>query len=877
MKKLVSLVTILCMALSLFAIPAVATEPTISVGTIAEGEVYTEGANIVLTADTSGMAEETIVNVDFYANGDKLPGTLIGGNGSLIWYSPAADDYAVKAVATTTAGATVESAAVNIKVDKKVENLVKLNSPDDVKKWYMGSYGDLSASDDNVSTFYTSYSPYALYIKDISYSGNNTIGVKGLSVTITSENSNVYVPIYSTSDETLYCNLFAKLSENTSRKQNVELKKGLNICRVGISSLYFNQQLNAIELTTYGYNLSGGQAANILHDTTTDAYKNAEIYIGGAFLMPASVTTLSDITAITSIPDGQEKVCNNLSKYRITFSDAIAASLAADAVTVTNTTDNTPVEITKNVGANYIDVLFAEGTLAYGKNYKIAVSDAVKSILGASFAGAEYTFSTAADQCTDALPIASVVYPEAGADVATSTKLAAKVIFNGNVSKVEFYKGTESLGEATNYTGNEYVLDNAALAEGANAIKAVATLNDNSTVESAEITVNAAPATEYAIHGIAEDERILINDREYRTVSVIDAADVNTNKTANAGVGFLTVPVATGVSKVTYLIDGVVKHIDTDASTPYSWNMPFEKINEVTTLTVQILDTFGNLTEKNINFTTIYGDVYSEQFSDFENGETEAGKVTNATAGKLTITNVLTSEDNHELEIAPGEAGGEYVRLAPLNAISVPTVADAAATAKFARIEFDVRRTSTYYKLTIELHTTLGSKIGTAFVAPHGQGIMNGGVNTVYHITIDLDTSTGGYIAYINGTEFYRGTLTNYIDANSVMLVINAGTYSSSNKLYLDNVKMTSYTHRTGALDVEKEDATVKAINTNDEAEGIKVITATYNGNQLADVVIDDVTVPTNGIVNKEYTVGANDKLFVWKDFVTLKPLVPTE
>ncbi len=863
MKKLVSLVTILCMALSLCIIPAAAVEPTISVGTIAEGEVYTEGANIVLTADVSKMSD--VKNVDFYANGDKLPGTLAGGTGSLIWYAPAAGNYAVKAVATTVSGATEESAVVNIKVSKEVENLFKFNSPEDIKKWKVGYEGREDASDDNVSTAYTSYSPYSLYVKNISYTGNSAIVLKDLDVTITKDNSNVYIPIYSTSDETLKCNVAVTVNSIRLGRNATDLKKGWNLYRIGIGSSVYNTKLTKFEFTEYGYGLDSTI-------TNTDAYKNAEIYIGGAFLMPESVTTLPALTAETSIPDRQEKVCNNLSKYRITFSDAITESSVADAVTVTNTKDDTTVDVTTNVGANYIDVLFAEGTLAYGKSYKIAVSDAVKSILGASFAGAEYTFSTAADQCTDALPIASVVYPKAGADVATSTKLAAKVIFNGNVSKVEFYKGTELLGEATNYTGNEYVLDNAALAEGANAIKAVATLKDNSTVQSAEITVNATPATEYAIHGIAEGERVLINDREYKTVSVIDAADVNTEKDTSKG-GFISVPKATDVSKVTYLIDGVVKHIDTDASTAYSWNMPFEKINEVTKLTVQILDTFGNLTEKNINFTAIYGDVYSEQFSDFENGEVEANKATNITTGKLTITNEEVSDNQHELKVVSDEYG-KYVRLAPLNIINVPTVTNAAATAKFARIEFDVRKT-TGFRFSIELHKTFNGTIpATVLQAWNGAGVMNGGINTVYHITIEIDASTGDYITYINDTEFFRANASGLKDITSVMVVANAVGYANSgNEFYLDNVKMTSYTHRTGTLDVEKEGSTVKAINTNADAEGIKVITATYNGNQLADVVIDDVTVPTNGIFNKEYTVGTNDKLFVWKDFVTLKPL----
>ena len=883
MKKLVSLVTILCMALSLCIIPAAATEPTLSVGTIAEGEVYTEGANIVLTADVSEMSD--VKNVDLYANGDKLPGTLIGGNGSLIWYSPAADDYAVKAVATTTAGATVESAVVNIKVESAADiiEVAKMDSADDVKQWKSGAWEStaVAAKDSNVSDDFAAYGSKSLYIKDISYGKNTNIVNSQLDTEIIKD-YDLYLVFYSKADVGNY-NFFAyeyveqadgtlksvMITRNTTTGVNKEIKQGWNVHRLPMAN-FVGKKVNKVVLSTYGYNCSGS-------GETGDTYKNAELYISGVYLAksaPAAPTVTN-----TSIPANQDKVCNNLSKYRINFSEAIAKSTAKAAVSVKKSDDSAVTEgVTINAGADYIDVLFAEGALAHNETYTIEISNALASSIGGSFAGATYKFSTTDDACTDAKPIASVVYPEAGANVATSTKLAAKVIFNGNVSKVEFYKGTELLGEATNYTGNEYVLDNATLAEGANAIKAVATLNDNSTVESAEITVNAAPATEYAIHGIENGERILINDKDYRTISVINASDVHKSFAANTG--FLEVPDATGISKVTFILDDKV--VETTAKSPYQWNMPLTDVNGTHTLNIKVLDSLGTVTNYGpYTYTTVYGDVYSSSFRNFEDGnvaftdESMAGSPSDEVKASFTSSSVAdpTNADNTMAKV-----DGKYYTSGVFKAfnshMATPLKSNLPTAARMLRFTYDFRVNNIATRVVFQLRDTFTNNNYTDIMDKASNCKIIGN-NVTYKCVTDVDLDTGIIVTYVNGVEFMRKKLssTKFINTENIIMQINLYSWTSTPEFYFDNVGVTYYTHRTGALDVEKEGTTVKAINTNAAAEGIKVITATYNGNQLADVVIDDVTVPANGIFNKEYTVGANDKLFVWKDFVTLKPL----
>ncbi|MBR5157601.1 MAG: Ig-like domain-containing protein [Clostridia bacterium] len=865
MKKLVSLVTILCLALSLCIIPAAAAEPTLTVGTIAEGEVYTEGANIVLTADVSKMSD--VKNVDFYANGDKLPGTLIEGNGSLIWYAPAADSYAVKAVATTTAGATVESAAVNIKVESAADiiEVLKMDSANDVKQWKTGAWDSTSVvvKDSNVTDDFAAYGSKALYVKNISYGKNTYIVNNQLAAEIVKD-YDLYLVFYSKADVgnynfMAYDDAGALLTRNTSA-DNKAIKAGWNVHKLSMAN-YVGRKLNKITLNTYGYNCSGSGEKG-------DSYVNAELYISGLYF--AKAAPAAPVVTGTSVPNNQTKVCNNLSKYRINFDRAIAKSTAAHAVSVKKSDEALVTEgVTVSAGADYIDVLFAEGALAHNETYTVEVSNALASALGGGFAGASYNFSTTDDACTDAEPIASVVYPEANANVSTSAKLAAKVIFNKNVSKVEFYKGSELLGEAVNYTGNEYVLDNAALSEGANTVKAVVTLNDNSTVTTSEITVNATQATKYAIHGIENGERILINDRNYRTVSVIDEADVNTKWGASAG--FLTIPNATGVSKVTFYVDGV--EMDSDSTAPYSWDMPFADVGKSHELKVSVLDAIGNVTVYGpYTYTTVYGDVYASSVKDFEDQNVTPVHV----SGTSMIAATMQDPDNAENTMLKLSRSASGATLYDFNGtLNTPLTTSVPAASRMLRLTCDLRTNSLYATVNIHLRDTwYSTNYGAIMERTSGDASPVFKAKKTYKITTDIDMDNALYVTYVDGVEYRRGTLDSSISStDKVTLHVNAVSYSSTAEIYLDNIGVTYYTNRTGALDVEKEDTTVKAINTNDEAEGIKVITATYNGNQLADVVIDDVTVPVNGIFNKTYTVGTNDKLFVWKDFETLKPL----
>ena len=101
MKKALSLVTLLCMLVCCLGFTAMATDAalTVTLGEIAEGDIYGVGANIIITADASSMAD--VKNIDIYANGDKLPGTITGDNGTYIWYAPSAGRYAVTATAVT--------------------------------------------------------------------------------------------------------------------------------------------------------------------------------------------------------------------------------------------------------------------------------------------------------------------------------------------------------------------------------------------------------------------------------------------------------------------------------------------------------------------------------------------------------------------------------------------------------------------------------------------------------------------------------------------------------------------------------------------------------------------------------------------------------
>ena len=101
MKKFLSIILTLTLVMTMLVIPVSAAnvEWTVDITSISEGEVFTVGEDILLTADATTLAD-SVKNIDFYANGSKIPGTVVGNEGSITWYAPCEGVYDISTKVT---------------------------------------------------------------------------------------------------------------------------------------------------------------------------------------------------------------------------------------------------------------------------------------------------------------------------------------------------------------------------------------------------------------------------------------------------------------------------------------------------------------------------------------------------------------------------------------------------------------------------------------------------------------------------------------------------------------------------------------------------------------------------------------------------------
>ncbi len=885
MKKVISLVMVLCMLLCTLAFNVSADDAaiTVAVGSVKDGDVYAEGASIVLTATTNAG---NVSHIDFKANGDKIPGTLIDGEGSLVWQPSAAGNYDITAelYCEDNPEAVATSAAVSVRVDRTdYVNALEMNSPEDVKKWtWGGGYAAHSnVTDAYVSDDFTADSAYSLYIDNFyNKSFIYTPEEGSMIVPNLSGDANrhyIKIPIYNASETAVpACNIYVTVKRTNGNvvvsRNNANDDKGLLNPGWNLEKVWLDYG-NGGEVTEIHINTRTEHNCNgIYTEANKPNYENAKLYVTGAYFMTSTDNSASHALNVTStsIPEGKTNVCNELKNYTIKFDRALA-TVPADAVTVMNTTDNAPVDFTLNSDADYIKLNFADGAFAMGKDYAVKVlSGKVYSDIGYTLAAdAEYTFSTIENSCTAAEPIPSVTYPAAGQTVSGNTNLAAKVIFSGNVNKVEFYDGDTLLGEGTKYTGNEYVLDpETALTEGSHSITVKAITASNEYTSDA-ITVTTGAAGSYKFYGIADGERVLINDRTSRKVYVVDDTVTTTNQR-----GLLTVPDPTNVSKVEFSLNGGEKTYVATQADGFAWEMPFVKLG-TNTLDVTITDVYGDISKlEQIEFKTIYGEALDHKFEDFTNPEVTAdGYWYGGTAGKESITNADGVLIARQVESSKGFA------VAPLSTLSIPTTSENSNSQRFARWEFDLTKTSgsAYLNMSIYDSVTARTNYGDVIVFHHSvTNLYKTGQK--YHITIDCDLQSGLYVAYIDGVEYHRAK-TSRLSAmqgrNSLTLAFYLHTYTSSSVGFdIDNVSQTSY----GVTDrayLSKEDSTVTCINPTVATSNVEfdVINAGYTDatkTKLVGATKESVTVEPGKIFNVTYpSISENSRVFVWDKYLT--------
>jgi len=108
MKRFLSMALTFVFVLSTFVVPVSAADTAVQVDitSIVDGQTFTAGSNVSIEIDASTLPAEGVKNIDVYANGSKLPGTIAGVSGSIVWYGIIEGEYDITTKVTYIGGAT---------------------------------------------------------------------------------------------------------------------------------------------------------------------------------------------------------------------------------------------------------------------------------------------------------------------------------------------------------------------------------------------------------------------------------------------------------------------------------------------------------------------------------------------------------------------------------------------------------------------------------------------------------------------------------------------------------------------------------------------------------------------------------------------------
>lgn len=765
MKKL-TLAMVLAILLSAF-MPIMAEESNIEIAlsSISEGDTYVCGNNIVLSAETNAA---DMKNIDFYANGDKLPGTVTESNGTLVWNTPSAGDYAVTAKANFTSGASAESDAVNISVKEDIKVISQMNTEDDVKLYKKGWGGDAIAETD-ISEEYSKFSKYSLHVTNMSTTtspGTNPyIKLAHDNLGLTEDFEYFNLLLYNASEVdanyrvTLY---FEELGTQQPLNLNpVKFANGWNKIAIKFADKFKNRTISEIVISTDWGNL---YELNKEIDLTKVDY-----YINGMWLSNSNEA----ITATPSIPNSQTDVCNNLSKYTVTYNKAVLNP----SIELYNGGEKITEGVSTKYGNDYARLVIEEGVLSFNTEYTVKVG-AVEDIFGNTLAASEYKFTTIETNCDNVKPIPTVTYPSNGASVSTNATIAAKVIFTGNVEKVEFVENGTVLGEAAQYTGNEYQL-NKTLATGSHTVSAKVTTKDNKTITTEAVTFTVGTAVSHCITGIADNTRFIVGSSVPKTIAVIDESTKGKST---------SITNATDVAKAEFYIDDAKTY--TSSAAPYTYELP---VTAATAgeheIKIKVYDIYGGMTEYGpYTYSVLVAKVNKSYANDFESGEPNV---------KVSATN----ENSYGFAETPSIVeynNSKMLKMMPLNSTNKgenigfgQSVINLSST-KYAVTELDLYRTDLGTRVWLQMRDNHQNRnFGTLFKMSENSSMYM--KNTKYHVTIAADFVNYTYTTYVNGTEIESGSLNKDVTSTTIYPMLYFYNYTTDAVVYADNYSVKSY------------------------------------------------------------------------------------
>jgi len=771
-----------------FTTRAFDTDAVTNITTLKEGDVLKAGENVILGAEVTTSSD--ISHIEFWANGEKMPGVIPGKNGTMTWYAPKPGNYQLMAKAVLTSGYSVASLPVNVVVDRSdIRILNKFETAADTQGWKNDNateLTDMTISEDVVGLF-TGKSMYDPGLGSVALYGpaveaDVTGGYSYLNILVYNPEEmdmNIGYRISYTGDGSTPTNNHGQYGYLTPGYQLITLKLGSSNCSSKLINYAFNTKAYKLQYKEYPNNHYKATASSE-HTCTENGcnanystYLNSKsIYYCGAWL--STTASPAAITSIPSIADDQTGVAVNTNKYRITFSDELMKNSHKGAVTVKE--DGTAITegVSYIYGTNYVDVVFAEGTLKADTEYTISISDKVKGYAYNPYAATEYSFTTAATE-EDVSVNAQITYPANNSKVSTSTTFAVQVNDVQKVKKVEFVNAEtlSVIAQAVATSNGEYVASNVTLAaEQTHSVKAAVTLNDDTVVYSDAITVETASSNEYMITGIADGDHIVVAAEASRKIKVADASsskdpdDLKTQKASNVG-------------WVDFKIDGEI--VKTVRTAPFEYNLEFGTDYGTHKLEVDVYDNIGYKKPYGPFEYTALADKFDDTFLSFStNFDTD----TDGSSLHGGSCNAQSKVENGALVLGDGTEKSKSVKLHPL-ASSLPR------DNEVYYMEFDFKSNITGMQTNISVRD--GYQSGdSATVATLKAEFTS---NKVYKFKIVLDFYSNTATTFVDG-EYYSRTSLDALDVKSVGNFFVPEISVHGRTLTIDNFKFSAYGYR---------------------------------------------------------------------------------
>ena len=857
MKKFLSIILTLTLVMTMLVIPVSAAnvEWTVDITSISEGEVFTVGEDILLTADATTLAD-SVKNIDFYANGSKIPGTVVGNEGSITWYAPCEGVYDISTKVTFSG----DNETVN---GNETVRIIVLPSTDETRILWAGET-DLQVGSKSSTTSSNKYALFGSKTASWTITSDSVLTIKFTpSETVIPDWTRTAVVYYLDgvvdSDATIAAKAYYYEKDGTTLKD-----KGLSGSQPSLSRGYNFYSLQAIP--------NGSSLVSI--DIPLKNLNGVTVYVCGIIGMKSRTDTVP--VATPSIVNNATGICNEIGTYRINFDASIIPDQTKNPVNVKLDGENVS-GITYTYGFDYVDINLP--TLGYGKTYTVSVLEntirAFDGVVSNQYtakyvAPATFTFTTKDTTCESATPIVKMSYPASNATVMGNTGFAAQVLSPSSaISTVEFYNGeTKIEGTATRMNNGEWWFEpETDLDAGTYNISAKfldASAGVLAQTVASTYTVVAVP--KHYLKGIHNGAVIVAAEEASRKITVVD--DVNANKVSTE---------ATNIEKVEFY-DGDVL-LDTDLDKPYEYNLVFDNYGDHT-FTAKVYDAYGNITPytstyKVVNATENKTHSFSETFDTATTDEETIKKFFKSVSGSnRTFTyadGVLNFSTDKERQFAFKSVNPGY-------------------GTKVHYYEYTVNPNGTGSAYELNLGNKFGGELYQLLTADDLLA------NQSNKIGLILDFNANVITVRLNGEEFKRVTLTETSGLFTETDEIYLNNLSNKSSFTIDNFEFSVYDNDnrvafgTGEFIREFSVASgettktisVKAINTTNIPETVTVIVAAYeNDEKLIEVLVLDKDVEFKAGDFKTYTYKdlpipeetQTVRVFMWSDMETITPI----